>query len=374
MNSTAIVVIGLIVIAVFALLSAMRTMQSLPSPEALAILTANALTTIIPYPKNMTSRKSLYDYLQSIGTQPNSQMALCNFYVMTANLAGILPPIKGAAVSSTAIQYALQAGARGLIFDIWADDNDFPILQVGVGDDSIHKLSPYNLDLLSALQMVQKEAFANSANPANNDPLFLVFRFRGPKPSNAFYTNLANVLSQALEKHRLPLVFTKADSSNTLVHQPITEYYGKMIVISDHIAPVGNRWNEYINNPIVPTTPIGPISIPGEIRSLSKDNITTVQTTTSQKHILVCAPKPEDILNSETNSWDWKDAHAAGIQLVAMNLWSNDDNLKSYLDKATFGTYSWLIKPLPLRYTVEYIPPPVPVSNPGYGNGNVVVN
>jgi len=390
MNSTAIVIIGLIVIVVFAVLILIRTVQGLPSAEALATQTATILSTVVPYPKMMPNRKSLRDYLNPdspLGPLHDSEYALCNFYVMTANMAGIFTPVNGAAVTSTAIQYALQAGVRGLIFDIWADDKQNPILKVGRGDDSIHNLSYYTLDLLSALQMVAKEAFENSANPANNDPLFLVFRFRGTTPSAELFNNTANILSEALEKHRLPLVFSNADSSNTLVQQPITEYFGKMIVLSHTIAPdvitrdpqtnkqitKTNRFNEYMNNPMFPTTPIGPISSPGEIHALNSSNIRTIQTKTAQDNILVCAPKPEDTANSDTNSWDWKEAHAAGIQLVAVNLWSKDDKLNAYLNPKVFGTYSWLIKPEPIRYKVERVPLPIPVRNPGYKDGNVVV-
>jgi len=369
-----VVTIGLVVVGLLVAWIIIYAIQGFPSSEAIAkqIVTITKTPLLSSYPKNMPNRKSLYDYLQSIGTLPGDQIALCNFYVMTANMAGLFTPVKGAAVTPVAIQYALQAGVRGLVFDIWADKMQNPILKVGVSDSSIHKLSYYTVDLLSALRMVAIEAFGNSANPANNDPLYLVFRFRGPSPSDKLFTNTANILSQALEARRLPLVFS-GTTNNTLVQQPITEYYGKMIVLSNMLAPAGNRWNEYVNNPLPPTTPIGPISNPGDIHALSPSDVTLVQKNITQNNIVVCAPKPEDTDNTNTNSWDWKEVQAAGIHLVAVNIWSNDENLNAYLDPTVFGTYSWMIKPVPLRYTVEHIPPPISVSNPGYGNGNVVV-
>jgi hypothetical protein len=365
----ALVVLGLVVAWII-----INAIQGFPSPEALAkqIVTVTSTPLIASYPKNMPNRRSLFDYLKSIGTLPGTHLSLCNFYVMTANMAGLFTPVKGAAVTPIAIQYALQAGVRGLVFDIWADKKQNPILKVGVSDGSIHKLSNYTVDLSSALRMVAKEAFGNSANPTNNDPLYLVFRFRGPTPSDKLFTNTANILSQALEARRLPLPFS-GTTNNTLVQQPITEYYGKIIVLSNMLAPSGNRWNEYVNNPVPPTTPIGPIHNPGDIRALSSSNLTLVQKNITQNNIVVCAPKPEDTDNTNTNSWNWKEVHAAGIHLVAMNLWSKDDNLNAYLDPTVFGTYSWMIKPVPLRYVVEHIPSPIPVSNPGYGDGNVVV-
>jgi hypothetical protein len=70
-----------------------------------------------------------------------------------------------------------------------------------------------------------------------------------------------------------------------------------------------------------------------------------------------------------------------------------DEGLKAYMDPTVFGTYSFKIKPImssdgsdegstttegfkdpvKLRYTIERIPPPMPVKNLGYGDGNVVV-
>lgn len=378
----------LIILVIIGIYIGWKALRDRPSPANLAALVKSATTSVEGsttknnasiYPKRMTDRKSLYDYLQTIGSISSDQLALSNFYVMTANMGGAFmsntgsafPRISNAAFSPVAIQYALQAGVRGLVFDIWPDiQKDAklgPILQFGVNDSSLKTLSPYTLDLPSALQMVQQEGFANSANPARNDPLFLFFRFRGNPVANTF-NKTADAIAFALEPYRLANVFV-SKTNNPLFSTPISELFSKIIILSNR-SSTGTRLDNYINNPVQP-----PQSNykPEEIHSMANQDLMTMRTRTSQNNILLCAPLPEDTDKSEINTWDWKEAQAAGIQLCGLNLWSMDANLGSYMDPTMFGTYSFAMKPDNLRYKIERIAPPMKVKNPGYGDGSVSI-
>jgi hypothetical protein len=378
MNSTPMIAfIILIVLVIIGIYIGWKALRDRPSPANLAALVKAATTSLAVYPKRMTDRKSLYDYLQTIGSISSDQLALSNFYVMTANMGGAFvansggafPTISNAAFSPIAIQYALQAGARCLVFDIWPDIRKEaklgPILQFGENDGSLKTLSPYTLDLPTALQMVQQEGFANSANPARNDPLFLFLRFRGAPTSNT-YSKTADAIAFALEPYRLANVYV-SKTNNPLFSTPISELFSKIIILSNKTS-TGTRLDNYINNPVQP-----PQSNykPEEIHSLANQDLVSMRTRTSQNNILLCAPLPEDITKSESNTWDWKEAQAAGIQLCGLNVWSLDANLGSYMDPTMFGTYSFAIKPDNLRYKIERIAPPMKVKNPGYGDGSV---
>jgi len=380
--------IAIIVFVIIAIVVYVTTMRAQPSAANLAALVAAATSQLTMYPNHMAGRKSLYDYLQTMGAISGDYLATSNFYVMTANLGGFFSPVNQAAFSTDAITYALQAGARCIIFDVWPDNskgaNFGPILKVCANDKSIEKLSYYTLDINLALAAVQKEAFGNSANPANNDPLYLFFRFRG-KPVTNTYTGTANAISLALEQYRLPFVYTST-SNNSLYSTPINELFGKVIILSNKtgILPNGTRTSfaDYVNNPIsyVGQPLPNAISTPGDVRGVSSDQLTPLQSTESKHMILACAPLPEDTDNSESNAWDWKGAMNAGIQLVGLNLWVQDSGLTAYLDPAMFGTYSFMMKPntstptgIDLRYSIEYVPPPTPVANLGYGNGTMTV-
>jgi len=379
--------IGIILITTIAIIYYYTTIRALPSDENRMALVIAATTNAAIYPKHMPLRKSLQDYLQNkVGDLPADVLSLSNFYVMTANLGGAFSPVNNAAFDPKAIQYALLAGARGLIFDIYPDTtksaNMGPILQFRLNDASIEPLSPYSMNLLTALNTVKQYGFEDSANPANNDPLFLFFRFRGNPTINTL-NGTANAISMALESYRLSSVYSFTDK-NPLYSTPIDAFKNKMIVLSNQTGILNGqktRFADYVNNPSQPTTPITAISTPGQVRAVGDVNTTKLQTDVSQRNILACAPLPEDTANSESNLWDWKGAMNAGIQLCGVNLWVMDAGLNTYLSPDVFGTYSFMIKPenstdkspVPLRYRIERIPAPTPVKNPGYGDGTVNV-
>jgi hypothetical protein len=374
-------IIALIVIIILVLIGIviyLSTMQAQCSPINLATLVKAGTTTAAIYPKRMTDRKSLYDYLLTIGENSADNLALSNFYVMTANLGGFFSPVNKAAFCTEAIQYAINGGARCIIFDIWPDlekgKNMGPILKVCVSDTDYKKLSCYTLDLDTALQTVRKYSFEDSANPsfanpARQDPMFLFFRFRG-NPTVATLTGTAESISRTLEQYRLAFTYTNP-STNKLPVTPITNFYGKVIILSNQngiLDGVRTRFADYVNNPIVPSTPFSRKSIasPGEIQSLPNDI-----SKTAQQSILACAPLPEDTTNSESNGWNWKAAQAGGIQLVGLNLWVMDSGLNTYTDPSIFGTYSFMIKPDAICYKIERVKGPIPVTNLGYGTGAI---
>jgi len=384
----AIAFIGIIFLTFLGIIYYITMIRSLPSPANLMMLVNIATTKAAIYPKHMTSRKSLSDYLQNkVGTLPSDVLSLSNFHVMTANMAGFFSPVNDAAYDSKAIQYALHAGARGLIFDIYPNTakgtNMGPILQVRANDSSLQLLSPYSLDLLTALRTVEKYGFADSANPANNDPLFLFFRFRGNPTMNTF-NQTAEAISEALGQYRLPSTYSSTNA-NPLYSTPIDAFQNKMIVLSNYtgyLNGIKTGFADYVNN-ATSTNDKNEIAIrtPGEVGALGDVDITKLQTNTAQNNILTCAPLPEDIANSESNEWNWKGAMNAGVQLCGINLWVMGTGLNAYLGPDIFGTHSFMIKPenstdknsVKLRYRIERIPAPTPVRNPGYGDGNVRV-
>jgi hypothetical protein len=381
-----VVILSMVIIGVVMYLKIMREQPSLANLMALIdIGTKNAAS----YPKQMTSRKGLGDYLLTIGNLPAEQLAFSNFHVMTANLGGYFSPINKAALCKEAIQYAIQAGARCIVFDIWPNiskgGNKGPILAVRQNDDSIEIIghSYYTLNLTTAFTEVRKYAFEDSANPANRDPMILYLRFRGKPTANTLNgtaTALINVFQQ--NNHRLPDNFTFTDK-NPLYSTPINVTLpGKIIILSDQPG-TGTSFAQWVNNPIAPSnTPFQrkTIGVPGEIRGLTSSQLTDLDLNCT-RNLMACAPLPEDVAISETNRWDWKRAHNAGIQFCAMNLWAKGPELDAYLNPAVFGTYSFMIKSgipptvegFASRYTIERVPNPITVKPLGYGDGTVYV-
>jgi hypothetical protein len=377
----------IIVFLVFiGIITYLRIVAGQPSDANLAALCLERSKLAENYPKNMTNRLGLIKYLSDkIPKMDAIFLPVTNFHVMTANLGGYFSPVGNAAFCKTAIQYAIQAGARCLIFDVWPNPkkgaNMGPILKVCQSDDNYDIIgsSYYSMDLVTALTEVKKWAFEDSANPGNQDPMFLYFRFRG-KPTANTLTGTANAISIALEQYRLPFIYSSTSSTNSLYSTPINELNRKIIILSNNPG-TGTRFAEYINNPVTATDSI---RTPGQIKALTGEEVKKFNID-AKTSFFACAPLPEDIGNSESNSWSWKRAHEVGVQFCGMNLWAQDNGLKAYLDPSVFGTYSFLIKTdiEPTRedttegfaslYKIERIPPPIPVKDLGYKDGTVTV-
>ena len=379
-SSVVLITILLVVLMIIGIIIFLKIMRELPSLDNLLVLIKQGENDAKNYPIEMPKRKGLTDYLLSIGTLSADHLAFSNFYVMTANLGGFFSPVKTAAFCKEAIQYAIQAGARCIIFDIWPNSSkgakQGPILQVCANDDSIEKISYYTLDLRTAFEEVNKWAFEDSANPHSNDPMILYLRFRGKPVANTF-TETATALIKVFQQRRLPYNFTST-SSNPLYSTPInTVLPGKIIILSDQPG-TGTSFAEWVNNPVPPNnSPFQrkTIATPGEVRGLTSDQSSTLDNTCTQ-NLMACAPLPEDISNSESNGWNWKGAQKVGIQYCGLNLWVQDKGLDTYMAPNMFGTYSFMIKPNnppPHRYTIERIPPPIPVKDLGYGTGTLTV-
>jgi len=373
----AIAVIIIAVLVIIGVIVYLKIVAAQPSDVNLAALCNIGTKAAEDYPKNMTKRFGLIKYLSDkIPNLSADNLAVTNFHVMTANLGGYFSPVGNAAFCKTAIQYAIQAGARCLIFDVWPNTNKGanmgPILKVCQSDDNydIVGTSYYSMNLVTALTEVKKWAFEDSANPGNQDPMFLYFRFRG-KPTANTLTGTANAISVALEQYRLPFIYSSTTGTNKLYTTPINELTRKIIILSNNPG-TGTRFADYINNPATATSSI---FIPGDIKALTGEQATKFDMDATTKFV-ACAPRPEDTGNSESNSWSWKRAHEVGVQFCGLNLWVNDNELKAYLDPGVFGTYSFMIKPNnppPHRYIIERVPNPTPVKNLGYGDGTISV-
>lgn len=383
-----IVIVVLLSMVIIGIVIGLKIMREQPSEANLLALVKKGMTDTASYPKKLPTRKGLNDYLfDKVPNISADYLAFSNFHVMTANLGGYFSPVTKAAFSKEAIQYVIQAGARCIVFDIWPDiskgGNKGPILAVRQNDDSIEILgsSYYTMNLTTAFNEVRKWAFEDSANPGSNDPMILYLRFRGKPVANTL-NGTATALTIAFQQHRLPDNFTFTDK-NPLYSTPINILLpGKIIILSDQPG-TGTAFAQWVNNPVAPSdSPFErkTIATPGEMHGLSPSQLTALDITCT-KNLMACAPLPELIDTSESNSWDWKGAHNAGIQFCALNLWVKDDGLKTYLTPAVFGTYSFLIKSgtppttegFASRYTIERVPPPIPVKPLGYGDGTVTI-
>lgn len=321
------------------------------------------------YNRNYTQRRGLAAYLDQLKRTgvPESHFALTNFYVYTINAAGLYFPATDGVISPLAARSAVLAGARAFVFDIWPDLTPGaqygPILQVVEQGSLWRRISINALPFQTVLQGLVQEALEIDSRPGFRDPLFLYLRFRG-KPRQQTYSLTASALQAIIERYRLPSSFNNCRSQDTLFSMPITELARKVVIVSNTRA-AGNALSDYIN--VGPRDGIKMERDPFEARGLSNESRDEAILQIKQ-NLTWIAPLSESP-DAESNGWDYAPSQGLGAHFIAYNLWNSNDNLRSMQKEDMFGKYSFKIKPVNLRYFVEYLPNPKSPQDPGWGKG-----
>ena len=332
-------------------------------------------------------RKSLNQYLDSLtqkgGIQPN-QKCLSNFYIMTANAAGIVKSPDGVLLpglplcSLQSVSFLLRAGVRGFIFDVHELLSDPGKPYISVVDPDPNKnwrtISMNTLPFRDPINRLRAEAFGEGSTSREkivqikntSDPIFIYLRFsRQHKPN--FYNNVASDLENAFKDYRLDYTWASGRRETDFYTTDIQEFMGKIVILSNQKAS-GTNLEDFIN--ITPVSSLPANYTTAYVKNVTTDEITKIKPII-QQHLCV-AFDPAGTSEAANNSLDWARAHQLGIQMVGMNFFSDAGNLSGYRD--FFGEYSFSLKPETLRYGVQLAKPPV---KPGPGanmkGGNVTV-
>lgn len=317
-----------------------------------------------------SSRMGLRDYVRQIQAAgvPDNHLAITNFFVSSSNAPSFFTPIRDGIASPDAIRLTLAAGARYLDFSIWGDgkkNNYRPMLKGMDAGSNWRRITMTEMNFSTAMDNVAKYGFANpraysdtNAAPYADDPLFIMLRFKG-KYRDQTFTQVANILRNTIEANRLDFTYNKGRGMEGLFKVPITQFFNKVIILSNVYPPDNNLLNDYIN--------IGPRSaVPLEMSSKEikaiPDNNKQQYIQRVQQNFTISRTELEEP-DCDQNLNDWTAAHAIGVHFSAMNFWSEDGGLKGYLSQDKFGKSSFLIKPEPLRYIITYIKPPL-LPNP----------
>jgi hypothetical protein len=321
------------------------------------------------YGDQRISRKGLIQYLNDLKSQgvPDSHFALTNFFVCSANTPCIFTPLTDGFVSPDAIRLNLAAGARYLDIPIsrsGKQDGYAPIVCEMQPGSNWRRITMNQLSFQTVMDTIVEYGLSghktNSVSieaPYLNDPLFIMLRFNG-KPKQETFTEVANILGKTIESHRLDFIYYNGRGMETLFKTPITQYMGKVIIMSNMYPPRGNPLGDYINIGPRGSTPLE--MMPGAVMSIPDQNMQQYKLRIQQNLTVVRQPMEEP--NCNMNGWNWTKAHFLGVHFAALNFWSDDDNLKAYRAPAVFGVNSFLLKPADLRYVIEYVAPPAEPS------------
>ena len=310
------------------------------------------------YAQNAQSRVGLADYVKTLKANgvPDDHLVLTNFYVSTVNATGLFLPAVDGVVSSEAARLAVQAGARAFVFDLWPDltpGAEFgPSIQAIESGSNWRRISMNALSFASVLKPLVQEALQTPVRPYASDPLFLYLRFRG-KPRQSTYTITANTLRALIEPYRLANNYNNRRAQGDIFSTPVDELAQKVVIFSN-VTAEGNILSDYIN--VGPRDGVRLEQPPGEFRGYNADTVKPVIRTLKQ-NLTWIAPLSEDEA-AAANSINVPENQKIGVHFCAMNLWNQNDALKGTRTPAMFGTQSFLIKPVDIRYVVEYLPPP----------------
>jgi len=369
--TTSFSVIGTIVILIISaalLIWYGRKTRLFETPHNIARMTRADGKTMEQYDRNKDKRTTLINYLQQLKSQgvPENHFAVTNFYISTTNAAGIFLPAVDSIVSPLAAKYQTAAGARAFIIDIWRDitpGNKFaPSVQIIEAGSNWRRVSMNMLPLSTILKAIVEEGITNNRRPGQNDPLFIYLRFRNPHKLTL--DGAAAALQSTIEPYRLETTFNNCRGQTRLFSQPIFNLFDKIIVMSNTRAS-NSILSDYIN--------VGPLDgikmewTPKDANGIS-DNMKPEQIRKIQQNFAWIAPYSEEP-SATTNDYTLTKAQSLGIHFIGMNFANNNDNLKAYLDPKMFGTSSFVIKPLALRYYIEVLPPPKYPQDPKWGSG-----
>jgi hypothetical protein len=193
----------------------------------------------------------------------------------------------------------------------------------------------------------------------------LYLRFRGvPRPQT--FQAVAGALRDAMEQYRLDSSFYGCRGESRLWRTPITEFFTKVIIVSNTRAE-GTILEEYINALHKGSTPDtrewSPTSVANLTVAMEQEKIPQIQ-----QSLTFSTPLPEEE-QAMYNNWDWRKAQSLGIQCVGMNFFESSDQLNEYMGPGDFGIYSYKIKPERLRYIIQVLAKAGEPPNPGWGKG-----
>jgi hypothetical protein len=351
-----------------------KKLKLLETPNNIRRITSESAEAANDYVWLTTKRKDLPTYLEQLKKEgiPASHMALTNFYISTVNGAGLFYPAENGVISPDAARLAAIAGVRGYVFDIWPDltpGGQFgPTVQVVEQGTLWRRITLNAMSFASILGAITNTVFRGGFGPGMeskpHDLVVLYLRFRGT-PRYTTYSGVAQALNGAIEQYRLDTSFNACRGQDRLFRIPISQLYQRVIVMSNTKAS-GTPLADYIN--VGPQQGIRMDWVPREVSALT-DTMRGEQKVKIQQNMTVCAMPLEDPA-TESNPWEWKEAHGLGIHMAAMNIWKKGAALDSYMAPDMFGTFSYKMKPENLRYIIEVIPKAKVPENPGWGEGD----
>jgi hypothetical protein len=337
-----------------------------------------ALKPYLPYGTKEGERNSMDKSLTKYASStPKERLILTNFYIQTANVAGLLQSGNRSVASLDAVRFALLGGARAFVFDLWPDTEPGdaqhgPVLLTMEPGSMCRRTSYNSIPFVSVLSQLLYVAYQAKYNSTSNDPLIIYLRFRypanksGPRADTMEMT--ARSLQATIQPYRLDASFNKCRAQPTIPMLPLSVFARKVIVVSNtngantsladyiNIAPEGGIPVEMAKTFAVTVIPTGTAANTDGMRNA----INTIK-----QNLTFVAPMGEDP-DAFGNGWDIKGAQSLGVHCCAMNM--DPSKLPPAVAK-DFKDDSFILKPAALQYAPTRLPPPQAAPDFKFGSG-----
>ena len=283
--------------------------------------------------------------LAPLGCPVMGEYKLCDYYIASSSYS-LFP---GAEIydyiSDQIIPMIIKAGARLVELDIYADENDKPVVGLKnqkLGTDYAYNTVPFEACCVS----IANNAFNSVSTPVSSDPFLLSLVFHTNK--TPVISACAEILKTTCRRHMLDEKY--GYQRKNVAVEPICNLQSKLILISgDNVK--GTAMDELINLSWSTSNcrrmTYTQASQPHDAEELINFN---------RSHITLVVPDIGDDLKNNNPQI----LFTYGCQLIMMNYGSLDSMMELYIGE--FQQNSVVLKPEPLRYIApkKYEKPTLP--------------
>lgn len=293
-----------------------------------ATVAALANTTFGTYPK-VTA-------LTPLGCPTTDNTKLCDYYIASSAYSLFPGSQVYDFISDSVLTLAIKAGARLIELDIYAGDNDKPI--VGLKNETLgYDYAKNSVDFESCCRAIANSAFNKVDTPLSSDPFILSLVFHTDKRNVMDAT--AQILKDTCARYLLHSEYAfKGQGSKNIAQEPICNFAGKLIIVSGgsisgtNIEELVNlSWNSSNLRRLTYMQASQPYDH-DELINSNRTNITMV----------IPNPTPDLKNNNPTILFSY------GCQWNLMNYGSLDSMMELYVGQFQQG--SVILKPQELRY------------------------
>jgi hypothetical protein len=362
-QSTTMWVIGFAVVAILGLFFVFIVYPALLGNSTVTVMRA----------KNAFKTYGLVTDLTPLACPTDDDTRLCDYYIASSAYSIFPSTYTFDFVSDSIIPLVVKAGARLIELDVYAGENDKPV--VGLKNEDVgYDYAKNSISFESCCVSLGNSAFNKVDTPLSSDPFILSIVFHTDK--RTVHDACAEILKSTLQRYMLGPEY--AYHRKNLAQEPICNLAGKLIIVSGGNMK-GSLFEEIVNlswsTSNLRRLTYMQASQPYDHEELIESN---------RKHITMVVPEPvPDLKNNNPTI-----LFGYGCQWNLVNYGSLDSMMELYVGEFQQG--SIVLKPEHLRYTpiqakIPAIPDPSisfqpmshtsPIydSNPRTGNKSIVI-